>query len=172
MFNGSAAAPRRYFISLNTLLYCRTVITVILTLVLPHFPWFIAFITLLPSLFYIFFVFFYIVMYFLSFSRFTVCIPLLCLCSCNLFYFYFPPHLFSAIVPFARSKTSRKASPHDKISRQDLHGTSQVKPHVHLHNVHHIAVSFYVSGPRDMVFPSLFHDRVPPISNVNHDKAN
>jgi hypothetical protein len=56
MFNGSAAPPRRYFISFNMLLFRRAVITLILSLVLPHFPSFIAFITFFPSLFCIFFV--------------------------------------------------------------------------------------------------------------------
>ena len=68
MFNGSAAPPRRYVISSNILLFHRAVITLILSLVLPHFPSFTAFITLFPSLFSIFFVLYRNV--FFSFSRF------------------------------------------------------------------------------------------------------
>ena len=56
-----------------------------------------------PSLFCIFFVLY---RDFFIFSSFSVYIPL-----CNLFHLYFSPHLFSATVRFARSKTFRKAPP-------------------------------------------------------------
>jgi hypothetical protein len=105
--------PGHSFISLNTALCCRAVI--MLFRFFSHiFTPFIAFITLFPSLFCIFFVLFYILTYFFLLQVFYLYSCFISRFFCILFYLYFPPHLFSAPIPFARSKTSLKASPMTK----------------------------------------------------------